>query len=71
MDEKTKDVLELMRSGTNCVNNANYLALVILNLEAEIDKLKGENGEQESKVNIEVLCTCRDGSCSSLLSERQ
>ncbi len=74
MNEDTLDTLEVIRLGAGCIRDADYLKCVIAGLETQIkqlkEKLKGDSSEEKSPINIEVLCTCRDGSCSSQLPKR-
>ncbi len=60
MSEDVQAILERIRRGIADVKDANELETI----------LKGGESEQEQKVSIEVLCTCRDGSCSSPLPKR-
>lgn len=71
MNKTIEAVLDRTKRGIATRQDALILEGYIEALASLLEKAKGELDEEDSPVNIEVICTCRDGDCSSLLPEKR
>jgi hypothetical protein len=71
---RLEEILERVRMGKTTKDDAIYLEVYLSGMWSIVGKLrnpvKGESDGSDTPVSIEAPRVCRDGSCSSQLSER-